>query len=56
MRNDRLFRGAVAAALLLGALAGPAHGTVSRSQMTNIPTEGWDGPGLGSAVIEHYAR
>jgi len=31
-----------------------AQATISVSQATGVPTEGWDGPGLGSAVIPWY--
>lgn len=27
---------------------------ISQDQFTNVPTQGWDGPGLGAATIDYY--
>ncbi len=40
--------------LLFLSLLPPAQAEISVSQSTGVPTEGWDGPGLGSAVIPWY--
>ena len=39
---------------LMSVLITPAYATISVSQQTGIATEGWDGPGLGSATIQWY--
>lgn len=40
--------------LLVLVVAPHVVAVISTSQQTNIPTEGWDGPGLGGAVVPWY--